>query len=83
MENHESYSSVLAVACAKILGIMGHKMQFLVHTIFGPFKTFNQKAVIDWMFTQVNQGNRESLRPRHFPLKYKIQFKLKPAIVQY
>lgn len=33
-----------------------HKMQPLDRTVFGPFKTFYDKAMADWMVTPGNQG---------------------------
>ncbi|XP_054259709.1 uncharacterized protein LOC128984415 [Macrosteles quadrilineatus] len=56
LDNHESHISVAAIQTAKSNGVImvtfhphtSHKMQPLDVGVFGPFKTFYNKAMKDW-----------------------------------
>lgn len=57
LDNHESHISVAAIRTAKDNGVImatfhphtSHKMQPLDVGVFGPFKTFYNRAMKDWM----------------------------------
>ena len=64
MDNHESHVDISIIELAKRSGIIlmtfhphtTHKMQPLDCGVFGPFKTFYNKAMNNWMISPGNAG---------------------------
>lgn len=64
LDNHESHVSIPVIDLARKSGIIfmtlhphtSHKMQPLDRGVFGPFKTYYNKAVNNWMLTPGNAG---------------------------
>lgn len=69
MDNHESHVSLAAIELAKSSGIIlltfhphtSHKMQPLDRTVFGPFKTYYNAAINNWMLSPGNSGKPVSI----------------------
>lgn len=64
MDNHESHISIPVINLAKTNGVIlitfhphtSHKMQPLDRSVFGPFKTFYNTALNEWMINPGNAG---------------------------
>lgn len=69
LDNHESHMAIAVIDRAKEAGVIlvtfnphtTHKMQPLDRTVFGPFKTFYNKAAHDFLITPGPNGNKRSM----------------------
>lgn len=64
MDNHETHVTIPIIDFAKANGVTlmtfhphtSHKMQPLDRGLFGPFKTYYNQAINNWMLPQGNAG---------------------------
>lgn len=69
LDNHESHMAIPVIDRAKDAGVIlvtfyphtTHKMQPLDRTVFGPFKTFFNKAAHEFLITPGPNGNKRSM----------------------